>query len=218
MKYMRQEILGFLFLITFLGGHAAAQADKRKFADLLLLHGRIYTSNPTRPWVQALAIRGENILAIGSNQEVEKFRGPTTRVIDLGDRMAMPGIIDSHIHFLEGSLSLDQVNLDEARSLPELKRRIREYAAAHPERKWVLGRGWFYDAFAPAPLPTKQLLDELIPDRPAVISCFDGHSVWVNSRALALAGITKDTPDPVAAGVKSLADARTGPRSRWISP
>jgi hypothetical protein len=115
--------------------------------------------------------------------------------------MAMPGIIDSHIHFLDGSLSLDQVNLDDAYTVSEIQRQVREFAAAHPDRPWLLGRGWLYDAFKPSGLPTKQLLDEIIPDRPAVIECYDGHSVWVNSKALALAGIDKHTPDPKQGGV-----------------
>ncbi len=213
MKSWRREVLRRFVLGVFLSVEASAQTPPGQPADLLLLNGRIYTSNPARPWTQALATRGEKILAVGRDRDIEKFRGPGTRVIDLGGRMAMPGIIDSHIHFLEGSLSLGRLKLDDARSLPEVKRVIREYAAGHPDRKWVLGRGWYYDAFAPAPLPTRQLLDELVPDRPAAITCFDGHSVWVNSRALALANITKDTPDPVEGGVKVgiiVRDPKTG--------
>jgi hypothetical protein len=91
---------------------------------------------------------------------------------------------------------MDQLNLDDAYSVSEIQRRVREFAAAHADRPWLLGRGWLYDAFKPSGLPTKQLLDEIVPDRPVVIECYDGHSVWVNSKALALAGIDKNTPDP----------------------
>jgi hypothetical protein len=78
---------------------------------------------------------------------------------------------------------------------------VRAFAAAHPDRAWLLGRGWLYDAFKPSGLPIRRILDEVISDRPVVLDCYDGHSVWVNSKALALAGITKDTPDPMQAGI-----------------
>jgi len=179
--------------------HTAAvtgQAAATQSADLLLLNGHVYTANSAQRWARAVAIRGQRILAVGAEPEMRAFRGPHTTVIDLRGRMAMPGIIDSHIHFLEGSLSMDQLSLDDAYSVPEIQRRVREFAAAHPERAWLLGRGWLYDAFKPSGLPTKQLLDEIVPDRPVVIECYDGHSVWVNSKALALAGVDKTTPDP----------------------
>lgn len=182
--------LKLVFLALLLGVRAFAQT-----ADLLLTHGHIYTSNPAQPWVEAAAIQGDKILAVGSESEAAKFRGPKTQVIDLGGRMAMPGIIDTHIHFLEGSLSLDLLNLDDAYTLGEIQGRVRAYAAAHPDRPWLLGRGWLYAAFKPSGLPSRQLLDEVVPDRPVVLECYDGHSIWVNSRALALAGVTKNTPD-----------------------
>lgn len=169
---------------------------KERLADLLLLNGRIYTSNPARPWAEALAIRGEKILAVGTDREVGAFRGPRTEVINLGGRMAMPGIIDSHIHFLGGSLALEQIGLDDASSVAEIQRRVKTYAAANPQRAWLVGRGWFYNLFQPSGLPSKQILDEVVRNRPVVLKCYDGHSVWVNSRALELAGITRDTPDP----------------------
>jgi predicted amidohydrolase YtcJ len=196
------RIVQLFLLVGWLGGSVLAQNQQKPSADLLLTNGHIYTSNPAQPWARALAIQGDKIIAVGSEGEVRKLRGAATQVIDLGGRMALPGIIDSHAHFLSGSLALDEVQLDDAATLEEVKRRLRDYAAAHPERAWVLGRGWYYDVFKPALLPSKQILDEIIPDRPVVLTCFDGHSVWVNSRALALAGVTKDTPDPVEAGVK----------------
>ncbi len=190
-----------LLLASLLGGPVWAQEPTSPAADLLLLNGHIYTSNPARPWAKALAIRNGRIAAVGDDAEIVKLQGPATRVIKLGGRMAMPGIIDSHIHFLDGSLSLDQVNLDGIYTAAEIQRRVRVFAAAHPDRAWLLGRGWVYDAFKPSGLPTKQILDEVVPDRPVVLDCYDGHSVWVNSKALALAGIGKDTPDPQQAGI-----------------
>jgi len=190
-----------LLLASLAGGEVRAQSPAPQTADLVLLSGHIYTSNPARPWAKALAIRDGRIMAVGNDAEIVKLQGPATRVLNLGGRMAMPGIIDSHIHFLDGSFSLDQLNLDDAYTAAEIQNRVREFAAAHPDRAWLLGRGWLYDAFKPSGLPTKQILDEVVSDRPIVLDCYDGHSVWVNSKALALAGITKDTPDPKQAGI-----------------
>jgi len=193
--------LGLLLLVAVMWCECPAKAAEGIHADLVLSNGRIYTANPAQPWAKAIAIRGERILAVGEEQEIRSFRGPGTIVIDLAGRMAMPGIIDSHIHFLDGSLALDQLSLDDAYTIPEIQRRVREFAAAHPERPWLLGRGWLYDAFKPSGLPTKRLLDEIVPDRPVVMECYDGHSIWVNSKTLALAGIDKNTPDPKQGGV-----------------
>ncbi len=201
MRCCRQHILVLLVLAACLSGNAAAQPAQPQVADLLLLNGHIYTSNPARPWAGALAIRGERIVAVGSDEEVAKFRGPQTRVIDLGGRMAMPGIIDSHTHFLEGSLWLDQLALADANTLGEIQRRLRAFASAHPDRQWLQGQGWLYDTFKPSGLPTKQLLDAVVRDRPVALESYDLHSLWVNSRALEVAGINKDTPDPMQFGV-----------------
>jgi hypothetical protein len=175
---------------------ARAQAQKPSTADLILRNARIYTSNPRQPWAEALAIRGNRIVAVGAESDIARLRGRHTQVIDVGGRMAMPGIIDSHIHFLSGSQSLDQIYLDDADTAAEIQRRVKEYSDAHPARKWLLGRGWVYSAFRPSGLPTKDILDRIIADRPVVLENYDGHSIWVNSKALELAGITRETPDP----------------------
>ncbi len=182
----------FLILATLTANAQSAEQP----ASLILHNGRIYTSDPQRPWAEALALRGAKIVAVGGDDEVTKLRGPRTRVMDLGGRMAMPGIIDSHVHFLSGSLSLEQIFLDDARSAAEIQRRVKEYAAMHPDKKWLLGRGWAYDVFAPSGLPTKDILDAVERDRPVILENYDGHSYWVNSKALELAGITRATPDP----------------------
>ncbi len=205
MKSRRVQPQRILLLLCTLGvvsaaWPAAVRASSQP-ADLVLIHGRIYTSAPARPWAQAIAIRGARIVAVGNDAEMKALRGPRTRVIDLAGRMAMPGIIDSHIHFLDGSLALGQFSLDDAYTLEEIQGRVRDYAASHPELEWLLGRGWVYDAFKPPGLPTRQMLDAVVPDRPVVAECYDGHSVWVNSKALALAGITRDTPDVKQGGV-----------------
>jgi hypothetical protein len=168
-------------------------------ADLVLLHGRIYTAHPALPWAQAMAIGGGKILAVGSDRDIAAY-GHGAQVVDLAGRMAMPGIIDSHAHFLEGSLDLGQFALDDLYTVAGIRQRIKEFAAAHPHDAWLRGHGWIYDAFKPTGLPDKKILDEIVPDRPVVVDCYDGHSIWVNSKALALAHITRATPDMMRAG------------------
>ncbi len=213
MKLRQPIILNIFLLVACLARIAFARTGPAQVADLLLLDGHIYTANPARPWVRALAVRGERILAVGSVAEMAKFRGPHTRLIELGGRMAMPGIIDSHSHFLDGSQTLVQLHLEGAYTVEEIRRRLLAFAAAHPESAWLRGRGWVYDTFKPSGLPTRQILDETVPDRPVVLTCYDGHSIWVNSRALALAGITRATPDPKQGGLTVgfiVHDAETG--------
>jgi hypothetical protein len=165
-------------------------------ADILLINGRVYTANPAQPWVEAVAIREDKILAVGTSEELSKYRGQKTQVIDLGGRMAMPGMIDTHTHFLWASDGLAGIQLYEARNVSEVEKALREYAKAHPDEKWVYGAGWYYGSFWPTGLPTKELLDQVFPDRPVSIMSEDGHSVWANSQALAAARITRDTPNP----------------------
>jgi predicted amidohydrolase YtcJ len=118
-----------------------------------------------------------------------------------------PGFNDSHVHFVNGGMSLGDVDLAGLTTLPQVQEKIRAFVAAHPQDAWIKGRGWLYSPF-PGGFPTKAQLDAVIADRPAVMTCYDGHSVWVNSKALEMAGITKDTPDP-ANGI-IVKDAKTG--------
>jgi predicted amidohydrolase YtcJ len=149
-----------------------------------------------QPWAQALAIRGDKIVAVGDDASVGKFRGHDTKVIDAGGQLVLPGFVDCHIHFMDGSLSLGRVNLEGAKDVAEIQQRLRDYAAKHPGNDWLLGRGWDYAMFGAAALPDKKYLDEPFPDRPVFLEGYDGHTYWANSKALALAGITRDTPDP----------------------
>ena len=164
-------------------------------ADLLITNGKVYAADGTGRFFQAVAIGGGKVLRVGSNQEVAGLRGPSTNVIDAHGRAVVPGFNDSHVHFLGGGLGLSQVDLAGLETLPAVQGKIREFAAAHGAAPWIQGRGWLYAPF-PGGLPTRALLDAVVPDRPAAMTCYDGHSLWVNSRALAMAGITKDTPDP----------------------
>jgi predicted amidohydrolase YtcJ len=134
-------------------------------------------------------------------------RGPRTEVIDARGGLITAGFDDAHIHFRMGAMALVGVELDRGAPLAVMQAEIRRYASAHPERPWIRGRGWHYNAF-PGGLPTKEQLDDALPDRPALIDSFDAHSGWANSRALAVAGITRDTPDPT--GGEIVRDPQTG--------
>src|ERR1700674_1130695 len=165
-------------------------------ADMIVTNARVYTVNPQQKWAEAIAVRGNKIVAVGNRKRVEALRGPATSVIDAQGRLVLPGFTDCHIHFIDGSLSLLQVNLDDANTIAEIQQRVKDYASAHPDLPWVQGRGWTYTVFPPSGLPDKKYLDEIIPDRPVYIEGFDGHTWWANSKALDAAHITKDTPDP----------------------
>ena len=110
--------------------------------------------------------------------------------------MVLPGFTDCHIHFTDGSLGLTQVDLNGAESVAGIQKRVKEYAASHPKQEWIQGMGWMYSTFGAAALPDKKFLDEVVPDRPVFLQAYDGHSSWANSKALAMAGITRETPDP----------------------
>jgi predicted amidohydrolase YtcJ len=199
------------FVLTFfllISASAFGQSQKAPVADVLVLHGKVYTLNAAQPWAQAVAVQHGKIAAVGSDTEIEKLRGIGTRVIDARGRLVLPGFTDCHIHFMDGSLSLGRANLEEAIDPADIQRKLREYAKLHPGTGWILGRGWDYGMFGDEALPHKKYLDELFPDRPVFLEGYDGHTYWVNSKALAMAGVNKDTPDPPNGAV--VRDAKTG--------
>jgi predicted amidohydrolase YtcJ len=187
---------------------AAQQSARVTPADILVVHGKIYTLDSKKPWAEAIAIRKGKIVAVGSALEVEKFRGIGTRRIDAGGKLVLPGFTDCHIHFLDGSFSLGRVNLEGAANVVDIQKRLREYVAKHPGDGWLLGRGWDYAMFAPETLPDRKNLDALFPNRPVFLEGYDGHTFWANAKALSLAGIGKDTPDPPNGII--VRDPRTG--------
>ena len=187
---------------------AAQQSARVAPADILILRAKVYTLNHETPWAQAVAIRHGKIVAVGSEEMVGKMRGIGTRMIDAGGKLVLPGFVDCHVHFYEGSVSLGQVSLDGLTSLAEIQDRLREYAAKHPGNSWILGRGWNYAVFGEVALPDKKYLDELFPNRPVFLEGYDGHTYWVNSKALSMAGVNKNTPDPVNGSI--VRDAKTG--------
>lgn len=162
--------------------------------DLIITNGRVFTSRDA-PLAEAVAVRGNKILRVGTNREIKRLRRPHTVTIDAHGGSVLPGFIDGHAHLLAGGLARSHLDLSGLHSVDAIQSAIRAYAAAHPDDAWIRGRGWTYEAF-PGGLPTRQQLDAIVPDRPAFFVAFDGHTAWVNTKALQLAGITRHTPDP----------------------
>jgi hypothetical protein len=155
-----------------------------------------------RSSAEAVAVRAGRIVAVGAAAEVERLRGPRTRRIELPGRTLVPSFQDAHVHPAMAGIGLTRCPLHD---LPPdagvYLETIRAYAAAYPDRPWVIGDGWYMSAF-PGGTPTRQDLDRAVPDRPAFFVNRDGHGAWVNSRALALAGIDRDTTDPASGRIE----------------
>lgn len=167
----------------------------------LLFHGGPTIGDPA---ATTLAVSGGRILAVGRD-EVRDLAGPRTEVIDLRGRPLLPGFQDAHIHAVMGGVELGQCDLTGTTDLDEYLRRIAGYAAAHPDAEWIVGGGWAMEVF-PGGVPDRAVLDRVVPDRPVYLINRDHHAAWVNSRALELAGITADTPDPESGRIDRAAD------------
>jgi predicted amidohydrolase YtcJ len=154
-------------------------------ASLVILGGAVWA--PGRPRATALAVEGEQIVAVGADTDVRSLIGPGTRVIEARGGTILPAFNDAHVHFLMASRSLDELDLFGAETQAEVERRIHVYADAN-HSAWLTGRGWFYAAF-PGGMPSLELLDQLVPDRPAYLESFDAHTAWVNSRARDVSGL-----------------------------
>lgn len=164
-------------------------------ADLILTGGRVHPVVPGTPDADALAIADGRIVAVGDAHEIAALAGPATRVIDVEGGLVLPGFQDAHAHPLHGGLASLRCNLYETTTPEQHLAEIRRYAHTHADREWVVGGGWSMDDFGGA-MPSRRLLDEAAEGRPVVLETRDGHTAWVSTRALELAGIGLGTPDP----------------------
>ena len=170
--------------------------DAKQPADLVLTGGPVMTMGAVRRPAEAVAVKDGRITFVGSARDATSWVGPRTRRIDLAGRTLLPSFQDAHVHPAMAGVNLTRCPLHELpRQLDAYLEAIAAYATAAPDRPWVLGDGWYMEAF-PGGTPTRQALDRVVPDRPAFFVNRDGHGAWVNSRALELAGIGHDTPDP----------------------
>jgi hypothetical protein len=167
-------------------------------ATLAIVNARAWTGKPAQPWAEAVAARGDRIVAVGATAAVRKLVSPQTRIIDAHGQMLAPGFIDSHVHFLDGGFSLTSVQLRDARSKAEFVDRLRAFAATVPKGTWITGGDWDNQNWG-GEWPTRQWIDAATPDNPVWINRLDGHTSLANSKAMAAAGVTHATPD-VAGG------------------
>jgi len=183
-------------------------------ADLVLLHGKIWTGKPAgaknaaAEFAEGVAIANGHILAVGSDAEIQSYAGRNTKIVDLKGRLAVPGLIDSHAHFIVGGFQLLSVDLKDARSGEEFTRRIGEKARTLAPGRWLLGGDWDEQAWASAKLPSRGMIDAVTENHPVFLSRYDGHAALANSLALKLAGVTRATPDPIGGVI--VRDAATG--------
>jgi predicted amidohydrolase YtcJ len=174
---------------------ASVGLTQAQTATLILINGKIWTENPRLPESQAIAIEGQRILAVGSSATIRKLAGPKCKIVDLQGRRVLPGFNDSHVHFLAGGSSLIAVQLGDANSADEFRRRIRDYAKSLAKGTWVRDGIWDHQRWTPAALPTHQLIDDVTPDNPVMVWRLDGHMALVNAYAMRLAGIDRTTDD-----------------------
>jgi predicted amidohydrolase YtcJ len=173
---------------------SAACAPAKETVDLVLRHGAVYTMNPAQPRGEALAVSGGRIVAVGSDDAISgRYVGKET--IDLGGRMVLPGFHDSHAHPALDGVTLTQCNLVDEETIDAIVARVRACNDAQTDDAWLIGAGWNLALF-PQANPSKGLLDAISTSRPIALTAADGHSIWVNSKALALAGISRSTANP----------------------
>ena len=186
--------LGTIFLFILISGCAAIGITPDA-ADYVLTNGKIYTVNDDQPWAEAVAVDGKTIVYVGNNAGAASFIGKHTEQIDLGGRLMLPGFVESHIHLGMGAGTTSGVILESTDSLDQVINKVKEYAAENPDKNTIFGAS--YNAFLfDEKGPGKEILDEIVPDRPVYLMDHTLHSVWVNSKAYEVAGITKDTPNP----------------------
>lgn len=172
-------------------------------ADLVMRGGRIFTAVADRHFVSAVACAGDRIVAVGP--EAETLVGSGTRVIDLEGGLASPGFIDAHVHPATSGLDKLRCHFDDAHDAGSAVTAVAAYATANPNLSWIIGAGWAPSWF-PGGCPAKELLDAVVPDRPVLVPNTDGHGAWANSKALAIAGIDRHTPDPADGRIERLPD------------
>ena len=176
-------------------------------ADLILQNGVVHTGSVTRQLASAVAVTNGRIVAVGGPNDVASHRGPATREIDMQGGMLLPGFFDAHCHPAMAGYGMTQCDLHSIAGREQTWKAIESYANGHPNRDWILGGGWSMSDF-PGGLPTREELDAVVSDRPAALTNRDYHGMWVNSKALEVAGITDSTPDPEGGRIERDASGR----------
>ena len=197
----------------------AQRDDSSGPVDLIIHNAKVYSADALGSTAEAIAVRGNTILHVGTNREILRYRRPQTTMIDAKGVAVLPGFNDAHAAFIAGGLARDGVDLFGADTLDDMQARISEWADAHPDAGWILGHGWSYERFAD--LPTHTQLDAAVKDHPVAMFSQDGHAVWLNSKAVAAlhlarhaAGSQGRSHRPRSAAASRRASSKTR-RSRW---
>jgi len=184
------------------------RSSEAKMVDLVLVNGKVWTGEPARPWAEGVAVRDGKIFAVGTAAEMRGLARSTAKLVDLGGGLVLPGFIDSHTHFLAGGFALKSVQLRDAKSREDFVARIAAKAREAGPGRWILNGDWDHQQFQPVELPRRDWIDAVTPDNPVCVNRLDGHMILANSRALELAGVTKDTPVPPGGEIEK--DPATG--------
>lgn len=186
----------FILALVFLVG-ACSQPYEGPPADFVIKNAKIVTIDKEIPRAQAVAVRGEFIIAVTSNKKIEQYIDEsTTKVIDAKGRLVVPGFNDAHIHFLSGGSSMMNLDFRYVHDVQTIQKMVAEKVKESKPGELIRGGGWEHETFPDKKWPTKEILDAVAPNNPVMLSRADGHSVWVNSYVIKMSGITKDTPDP----------------------
>jgi predicted amidohydrolase YtcJ len=177
-------------------------------SDIILVNARVWTGNPGLPWAEAVAVRGDRILAVGTDKDVRRTAAPGAEILDFKGGLILPGFNDSHTHFLSGGFALLSIQLRDARSREEFVSRVAAKARTLGKGTWIVNGDWDHTPFTPVELPRREWIDAVTPDNPVFVNRMDAHMCLANSLALKIAGITRDTPVPP--GGEILKDPETG--------
>lgn len=191
-----------LLLLALVAMLIGCQSQQDEVADVIYINGDIYTVNTEQPRAEAIAVKGERIVAVGETSEIEKYRGEETEVIDLEGRFAMPGFIEGHGHFSGLGQSLMNLNFLKSRSWDEIVNMVAEAAENAEPGEWIVGRGWHQEKWEESPdrqvlgYPYHDKLSEVSPDNPVLLRHASGHGLFANKKAMDIAGISLETPNP----------------------
>jgi predicted amidohydrolase YtcJ len=183
-------------LIVLVSALVVAKPAKKAFADLVVKNGNIYTANDARPTAEAVAVKGDRIVFVGSSREVQAYVGPNTRVVDLNGKTMLPGMTDAHHHLSGVGFREMTLNLEGITSLEAFLAKVKERVDQKQPGEWITGRGWIETFWTPPVFPTRWDLDRVSPQNPVFLDRADGHGAIANSAALKIAGIDKNTPSP----------------------
>ena len=196
------QSLLFLLLLVFIACQTDPPIDQKEVADLILINGQVATMDNKNPSAQAIAIKGDRLLKVGSNQVIQTFAGTDTKTIDLNGNFVMPGIIEGHGHFSSIGNGLMNLNFLKSKNWDDIIAQVAERAKTAKPGEWIIGRGWHQEKWD-TPLDRQVLgypyhdeLSELTPNNPVLLGHASGHSVFANKKAMEIAGVSKETPNP----------------------